>query len=36
MDLVEFPPLDLDDGEKEFGRLVTTADDPLTALVGLR
>jgi hypothetical protein len=32
MDLVEFPPLDLDDGEEEFGRLVTTADDPLTAL----
>ncbi|MER5908747.1 hypothetical protein ABT150_53860 [Streptomyces mirabilis] len=32
MDLVEFPPLDLDDEEEEFGRLVTTTDDPLTAL----
>lgn len=32
MDLVEFPPLDLDDEEEEFGRLVAIADDPLTAL----
>jgi hypothetical protein len=32
MDLVEFPPLDLDDEEEEFGRLVATADDPQTAL----
>ncbi|MFD9658501.1 hypothetical protein [Streptomyces mirabilis] len=32
IDLVEFPPLDLDDEEEEFGRLVTTVDDPLTAL----
>ncbi|MEU8976716.1 hypothetical protein AB0D11_47635 [Streptomyces monashensis] len=31
-DLVEFPPLDPDDEEEEFGRLVATRDDPLVAL----
>lgn len=31
-DLVEFPPLDPEDEEEEFGRLVGTRDDPLTAL----
>ncbi|WP_331720612.1 hypothetical protein OG851_42480 (plasmid) [Streptomyces sp. NBC_00161] len=32
LDLVEFPPLDPDDEEEEFGRLITAADDPLSAL----
>ncbi|MFD5763347.1 hypothetical protein [Streptomyces mirabilis] len=31
-DLVEFPPLDADEDEEEFGRLVATAEDPSTAL----
>ncbi|MEU6277195.1 hypothetical protein ABZ871_33080 [Streptomyces populi] len=31
-DLVEFPPLDVDEDDEEFGRLVATADDPSTAL----
>lgn len=31
-DLVEFPPLDTDDEEEEFGRLVATRDGPLAAL----
>ena len=31
-DLVEFPPLDPDNEEEEFGRLVATGDAPLTAL----
>lgn len=31
-DLVEFPPLDPDDEEDEFGRLLATRDDPLAAL----
>lgn len=31
-DLVEFPPLDPDDEEEEFGRLVAMRDDPLAAL----
>lgn len=31
-DLGEFPPLDPDDERAEFGLLITTADDPLTAL----
>ncbi|MER8235686.1 hypothetical protein [Streptomyces sp. NPDC094049] len=31
-DLVEFPPLDPDDEENEFGRLIAVAGDPLTAL----
>jgi len=31
-DLVEFPPLDPDNDEEEFGRLVATRDDPLAAL----
>ncbi|MFD8073320.1 hypothetical protein ACFV3E_11780 [Streptomyces sp. NPDC059718] len=33
MDLVEFPPLDPEAEEEAFGRLVGTADDPLSALV---
>jgi hypothetical protein len=32
-DLVEFPPLDTDEDEEEFGRLVATAEDPSAALV---
>ncbi|MFJ9339455.1 hypothetical protein ACIRP0_09200 [Streptomyces sp. NPDC101733] len=32
LDLAEFPPLDQDADEEEFGRLVTAADDPLAAL----
>lgn len=31
-DLVEFPPLNADEDEEEFGRLTVTADDPDTAL----
>ncbi|MFF3565401.1 hypothetical protein ACFYXS_35695 [Streptomyces sp. NPDC002574] len=31
-DVVEFPPLNTDDDEEEFGRLVATRDDPLGAL----
>ncbi|MFF9243860.1 hypothetical protein ACF1AY_04075 [Streptomyces sp. NPDC014776] len=31
-DLVEFPPLDPDDEEEQFGRLLTTTDDPLVAV----
>ncbi|MDT6984243.1 hypothetical protein ACFSUJ_28170 [Streptomyces lusitanus] len=32
VDVVEFPPLYTDDEEEEFGRLLTTCDDPLGAL----
>ncbi|MFB6517988.1 hypothetical protein [Streptomyces sp. NPDC056401] len=32
LDLAEFPPLDQDSEEEDFGRLVTTAADPLAAL----
>ncbi|WP_329253116.1 hypothetical protein OG223_25760 [Streptomyces sp. NBC_01478] len=32
LDLVEFPPLNADEDEEEFGRLIATADDPSTAL----
>lgn len=32
VDVGEFPALDADDDEEEFGRLVATASDPLTAL----
>ncbi|WP_406436886.1 hypothetical protein OHB00_22360 [Streptomyces sp. NBC_00631] len=31
-DLVEFPPLNAEDADEEFGRLVATAEDPSTAL----
>jgi hypothetical protein len=31
-DLVEFPPLDRDDEEAEFGLLIATREDPLAAL----
>ncbi|MFC8262689.1 hypothetical protein ACFUNF_35025 [Streptomyces sp. NPDC057291] len=32
VDLAEFPPLDPDTEEEEFGRLIAAAGDPLTAL----
>ncbi|MFE5597037.1 hypothetical protein [Streptomyces sp. NPDC056549] len=32
LDLVKFPPLDQDDEEEQFYRLVTAAGDPLSAL----
>ncbi|MFF0087653.1 hypothetical protein ACFYR1_49730 [Streptomyces canus] len=32
LDLVEFPPLDSDDEEEQFGRLIAAPDDPLSAL----
>ncbi|MYS23410.1 hypothetical protein GTW78_25460 [Streptomyces sp. SID4948] len=32
MDLVEFPALNSEDDEEEFGRVIATADDPPTAL----
>ncbi|NUK08360.1 hypothetical protein HRW23_24915 [Streptomyces lunaelactis] len=32
MDLVEFPPLNPDNNEEEFGLLITAAGDPLAAL----
>ncbi|MFI1154703.1 hypothetical protein [Streptomyces sp. NPDC020817] len=32
LDLAEFPPLSTGTEQEEFGRLVTTADDPLSAL----
>ena len=31
-DLIEFPPLDPDDEDEEFGREIGSADDPLAAL----
>ncbi|MFG2869552.1 hypothetical protein [Streptomyces sp. NPDC048338] len=33
LDLGEFPPLDPDDEDDEFGRLLGMAEDPLTALI---
>ncbi|MEU7554330.1 hypothetical protein AB0B01_18665 [Streptomyces sp. NPDC044571] len=33
LDLGEFPPLDPDDEDDEFGRLLVMAEDPLTALI---
>ncbi|MFD9727370.1 hypothetical protein [Streptomyces sp. NPDC059072] len=33
LDLGEFPPLDPDDGDDEFGRLLGIAEDPLAALI---